>query len=194
MTHEDCKSDTITLLRSANPAAAFDEIIDRYNERLYWHIRRIVVLHEEAEDVLQDTFVAAYTNIGSFRGENEGSLVGWLYKIATNLSIKSLKRRRRGIFTSVDSLRGELVSRLDNELSPSADEIAVRLQRAVTALPMKQKLVFNMRYFDEMPFEQIAQATGQSISALKTNYHYAVAKVKQEVATIKYDEYETDAI
>ena len=185
MTHEDCKSEIIDLLKSGDTTTAFDRIIDRYNERLYWHIRRIVVLHEDAEDLLQETFVAAFTNAGSFRGENEGSLAGWLYKIATNLSIKALKRRRRGIFTSVDSLRGQLLSSLDSELSPSADEIAVKLQRAVTALPMKQKLVFNMRYYDEMPFEQIARVTGQSVGTLKTNYHYAVEKVKREVTTIK---------
>ena len=109
MTREEEKSEIIDLLRSGDTTAAFDEIIDRYNERLYWHIRRIVVLHEEAEDVLQDTFVAAYSAAGGFRGENEGSLAGWLYKIATNLSIKALKRRRRGIFSSVDSLRGQLL-------------------------------------------------------------------------------------
>ncbi len=185
MTREEEKSEIIDLLRSGDTTAAFDEIIDRYNERLYWHIRRIVVLHEEAEDVLQETFVAAFTNAGGFRGESEGSLAGWLYKIATNLSIKALKRRRRGIFTSVDSLRGQLLSSLDSEFSPEADEIAMKLQRAVTALPMKQKLVFNMRYYDEMPFEQIAQATGQKVGTLKTNYHYAVEKVKREVTTIK---------
>ena len=186
MAQRENESDLVGRLKGAgNPVAAFDEIIARYNERLYWHIRRIVVQHEEAEDVLQDTFVAAYTNIGGFRGESEGSLVGWLYKIATNLSIKALKRRKRGIFTSVDSLRWRLLSDLDSELSPSADEVAAKLQRAVTALPMKQKLVFNMRYYDEMPFEQIAQATGQSVSTLKTNYHYAVEKVKREVTTIK---------
>ena len=185
MAHEDCKSEIIDLLKSGETTTAFDRIIDRYNERLYWHIRRIVVLHEDAEDLLQETFVAAFTNAESFRGENEGSLAGWLYKIATNLSIKTLKRRRRGIFTSIDSLRGQLLSSLDSELSPSADEIEVKLQRAVTALPMKQKLVFNMRYYDEMPFEQIAQATGQNVGTLKTNYHYAVEKVKRDVTTIK---------
>ena len=99
MAQRENESDLVGRLKGAgNPVAAFDEIIERYNERLYWHIRRIVVQHEEAEDVLQDTFVAAYTNIGGFRGESEGSLVGWLYKIATNLSIKALKRRKRGIY------------------------------------------------------------------------------------------------
>lgn len=165
---------------------AFDAIIDRYSERLYWHIRRIVVLHEDAEDILQDTFVTAFTNAHGFRGDNEGSLIGWLYKIATNLCIRHLNRRRKwGFFASVDSLRERLAADFEGEISPSADEISVRLQRAVVALPMKQKLVFNMRYYDEMPFEKIAEITGQSVSTLKTNYHYAVQKVKREVTTIE---------
>ena len=164
---------------------AFDAIIERYNERLYWHIRRIVVLHEDAEDILQDTFVTAFTNAHGFRGDSESSLTGWLYKIATNLCIKHLNRRRKwGFFTSADSLSERLSADFEGEISPSADEISIRLQRAVVALPMKQKLVFNMRYYDEMPFEQIARITGQSVSTLKANYHYAVQKVKREVTII----------
>ncbi len=165
---------------------AFDAIIDRYSERLYWHIRRIVVLHEDAEDILQDTFVTAFSNAHGFRGDSEGSLIGWLYKIATNLCIKHLNRKRKwGFFTSTDTLTERLSADFEGEISPSADEISVKLQRAVVALPMKQKLVFNMRYYDEMTFEQIARITGQSVSTLKTNYHYAVQKVKKEIATIK---------
>ena len=164
---------------------AFDAIIERYNERLYWHIRRIVVLHEDAEDILQDTFVTAFSNAHSFRGDSEGSLTGWLYKIATNLCIRHLNRRRKwGFFTSADSLSERLSADFEGEISPSADEISIRLQRAVVALPMKQKLVFNMRYYDEMPFEQIARITGQSVSTLKANYHYAAQKVKREVTII----------
>ena len=180
-------SDILDSIKSRRDlTGAFDAIIGRYSERLYWHIRRIVVLHEDAEDILQDTFVTAFTNAHGFRGDSEGSLIGWLYKIATNLCIKHLNRRRRwGFFTSADTLSERLSADFEGEISPSADEISVKLQRAVVALPMKQKLVFNMRYYDEMPFEQISKITGQSVSTLKANYHYAVQKVKREVTTIE---------
>lgn len=173
------------LLTGEDTARAFDAIIEMYSERLYWHIRRIVVLHEDAEDVLQDTFVTAFMKADGFRGGREGSLTGWLYRIATNLSIRVLRGRRRGIFTSVDSLRGRLAADFEGEISPSADEIAVKLQRAVVKLPMKQKLVFNMRYYDELPFEEISRITGQSLSSARTNYHYAVQKIRDEVSQIE---------
>lgn len=174
------------LLRSGRDAArAFDEIIERYSERLYWHIRRIVVVHEDAEDVLQESFVTAYANAGSFRGDSDGSLAAWLYKIATRESLKCLRRRRKNIFVSVDSLRDRLAAEFEGEIVPDADQTATRLQRAVVALPMKQKLVFNMRYYDELSFEEISQITGMSVSTLKTNYHYAVNKVKREVTIIE---------
>lgn len=166
---------------------AFDEVIERYTERLYWHIRRIVVSHEDAQDALQDSFITAYTNIGSFRGENEGSLTAWLYRIATTTALKVLKRRRRHIFASLDTVSAGLLSDYECEISPDADQIAVKLQRAVVALPMKQKLVFNMRYYDELSFEDISKITGDSVSTLKTNYHYAVKKVKQSVSELEYE-------
>lgn len=173
------------LLNGEDTARAFDAIIELYSERLYWHIRRIVVLHEDAEDILQDTFVTAYLKADGFRGGKEGSLTGWLYKIATNLGIRALRRRKRGIFSPIDSLCGRLASDFEGEISPTADEIAVKLQRAVVGLPMKQKLVFNLRYYDELPFEEISKITGQSLSSAKTNYHYAVQKIKKEVSQIE---------
>lgn len=174
-----------SLKYSGDAVRACDIMVERYYERLYWHIRRIVVLHEDAEDVLQDTFVAAYSSFEKFRGDNEGSLVAWLYKIATNLSIRALRRRRTSFFVSVDSVRNVLRADFEGEITPSADEIAVKLQRAVVGLPMKQKLAFNLRYYDELPFETISQITGQSVSTLKTNYHYAVKRIKEEVIQIE---------
>ena len=178
----------IGALKSANGAVrAFDWVIEHYSERLYWHCRRIVVQHEEAEDVVQETFVTAYSSIGSFRGETEGSLLAWLYRIATNQSIKALKRRRRHIFTSLDSLCYTLIADFEGEIAPDADEIVVKLHRAILELPMKQKLVFNLRYFDELPFEDISQITGQSVSTLKTNYHYATKRVRQIVSQLDFE-------
>ena len=169
----------------SNAVGAFDRLIELYGDRLYWHIRRVVVQHEDAEDVLQETFTLAYTSIVEFRGETEGSLTAWLYRIATSLAIKVLQRRKRGIFSTLDSIRGDLLATFEHEIDPEADEIVVRLQKAILALPTKQRLVFNMRYYDELSFEQISQATGQSVSTLKTNYHYAVKKIKEQVSAIE---------
>lgn len=179
----------IDLLRSEEGLPrAFDELVESYGERLYWHIRRIVVMHEDAEDALQEAFVTAYMSINGFRGESLGSLTAWLYKIATTSAIKVLKRRRRGLFASLDSLRGELLSDYEAEVLPDADEIVVRLQRAVLGLPMKQKMVFNLRYYDELSFEEISRITGDSVSTLKTNYHYAVKKIREQVSVIEIDD------
>lgn len=179
----------IDSLKSVDRATwAFDWIIERYTERLYWHIRRIVVLHEDAQDALQDTFVVAYSSASAFRGETEGSLIAWLYKIATTVAIKHLRRRRKHIFASVDSVSQLLLADFEGEIVPDANQISILLQRAIIELPVKQKLVFNMRYFDQLSFEQISQATGQSVSTLKTNYHYAVKKIKQRVTELDYEQ------
>ena len=190
MTKQTAVQDSlIDLLRSEGGLPrAFDELVESYGERLYWHIRRIVVMHEDAQDALQEAFVTAYASIRSFRGESIGSLTAWLYKIATTSAIKALKRRRRGLFASLDSLRGELLSDYEAEVLPDADEIVVRLQRAVLGLPMKQKMVFNLRYYDELSFEEISRITGDSVSTLKTNYHYAVKKIREQVSVIEIDD------
>lgn len=172
----------------SNAVDTFDRLIEQYGDRLYWHIRRVVVQHEEAEDALQETFTRAYLSIGDFRGETEGSLVAWLYKIATSMAIRALRKRKRGVFSTLDSVRGDLLATFEHEIDPSADEIVVKLQKAILALPTKQRLVFNMRYYDELSFEQISQATGDSISTLKTNYHYAVRKIKEQVRVIDIDD------
>ena len=176
----------IAQLRS-NSVEAFDRLIEQYGDRLYWHIRRVVVQHEEAEDVLQETFTRAYLSIADFRGETDSSLTAWLYRIATSQAIRALQKRKKWVFSSLDSLRGDLLATFDQELDPSADEIVVRLQKAILALPTKQRLVFNMRYYDELSFEQISQATGHSVSTLKTNYHYAVQKIKEQVSIIEIE-------
>ena len=184
---KDTATELVAQLRSS-AVEAFDRLIELYGDRLYWHIRRVVVQHEDAEDALQEAFTRAYLSIADFRGENESSLTAWLYRIATNSAIKVLQRRKKWVFSSLDSLRGDLLATFEHELDPSADEIVVRLQKAILALPTKQRLVFNMRYYDELSFEQISQATGQSVATLKTNYHYAVQKIKEQVRVIEIDD------
>ena len=180
-------TELIAQLRS-NSVGAFDRLIEQYGDRLYWHIRRVVVHNEDAEDALQETFVKAYTSIADFRGETDSSLTAWLYRIATNIAINVLRKRKKWAFSSLDSVRGDLLATFEHEIEPSADEIVVRLQKAILALPTKQRLVFNMRYYDELSFEQISQATGHSVSTLKTNYHYAVQKIKEQVRVIEIEE------
>ena len=184
---KETATELIAQLRS-NAVEAFDRLIEQYGDRLYWHIRRVVVNHEDAEDVLQETFAKAYTSIADFRGDSESSLTAWLYRIATNIAINVLRKRKKWAFSSLDSVRGDLLATFEHEIDPSADEIVVRLQKAILALPTKQRLVFNMRYYDELSFEQISQATGDSVSTLKTNYHYAVKKVKEQVRVIEIDD------
>ena len=184
---KETATELIAQLRS-NAVEAFDRLIEQYGDRLYWHIRRVVVNHEDAEDVLQETFAKAYTSIADFRGDSESSLTAWLYRIATNIAINVLRRRKKWAFASLDSVRGDLLATFEHEIDPSADEIVVRLQKAILALPTKQRLVFNMRYYDELSFEQISQATGDSVSTLKTNYHYAVKKVKEQVGVIELED------
>ena len=184
---KETATELIAQLRS-NAVEAFDRLIEQYGDRLYWHIRRVVIHHEDAEDVLQESFAKAYTSIADFRGETESSLMAWLYRIATNIAINALRKRKRWAFASLDSLRGDLLATFEHEVDPSADEIVVRLQKAILALPTKQRLVFNMRYYDELSFEQISQATGQSVSTLKTNYHYAVKKVREQVSVIELED------
>jgi RNA polymerase sigma-70 factor (ECF subfamily) len=184
---KETATELIAQLKS-NAVEAFDRLIEQYGDRLYWHIRRVVVSHEDAEDVLQETFAKAYTSIADFRGDTESSLTAWLYRIATNISIGALRKRKRWAFSSIDSLRGDLLATFEHEVEPSSDEILVRLQKAILALPTKQRLVFNMRYYDELSFEQISQATGQSVSTLKTNYHYAVQKIKEQVRVIEIND------
>lgn len=184
---KETATELIAQLRS-NAVEAFDRLIEQYGDRLYWHIRRVVVNHEDAEDVLQETFAKAYTSIADFRGDSESSLTAWLYRIATNVAINVLRRRKKWALSSLDSVRGDLLATFEHEIDPSADEIVVRLQKAILALPTKQRLVFNMRYYDELSFEQISQATGDSVSTLKTNYHYAVKKVKEQVSVIEIDD------
>ena len=184
---KETATELIAQLRS-NAVEAFDHLIEQYGDRLYWHIRRVVVNHEDAEDVLQETFAKAYTSIADFRGDSESSLTAWLYRIATNVAINVLRRRKKWALASLDSVRGDLLATFEHEIDPSADEIVVRLQKAILALPTKQRLVFNMRYYDELSFEQISQATGDSVSTLKTNYHYAVKKVKEQVRVIELED------
>lgn len=167
---------------------AMNLIVEQYTERLYWHIRRILVCATDTEDVLQESFVTIFLNLDSFRGDNEISLRSWIYRIATTQALKELAKKRKWLFSSLDSVSGQLLSSLDSEISPSADEISVRLEKVQLSLPTKQRLVFMLRYYDELSFKEISEVTGDSVSTLKTNYHYAVSKIKEKINEIDIDD------
>ena len=153
-------------------------IMKKYGEQLYWHIRRMVVAHDDAEDALQETMINVYKYRSTY--SNEYPLSSWLYKIATNESLKLLKNRA-GFTVSVDDLGDSLKDSVREEASPNADETLILLQEAIALLPAKQKMVFNLRYYDDKSYEEIHQIVGDSVNTLKTNYHYAVQKIKDYI-------------
>lgn len=164
-----------TLIRLQNPKTqtrAFEEIVNHYSQPLYWQIRRLVVDHEDADDVLQNTFIKAWTNITTFRGESK--LSTWLYKIAYNESLTFLNHKREQL--SIDDLNAMTVESLESDPYFDGDETQLMLQEAINSLPDKQKAVFNMKYFEEMKYEEMSQITGTSIGALKASFHLAVKK------------------
>ncbi len=156
---------------------AFRMIIELYGRKLYWHIRRLVITHDDADDALQNTFLNAWKNIGSFRSES--SLLTWLWSIATNEALNLLRKRAKENSVSLDDIEGILAASAEGSIWFDGDAAAVRLQNAILKLPEKQRIVFNMKYFEEMTYEQISAVTGTTTGALKASYHHAVKKIEQ---------------
>ncbi len=156
-----------------------DEVSRLYGSRLYWHLRRLVVSHDDAEDALQETLIKVFTKADSFKGDGT-SLEAWCYRIATNEALKML-RRRTHLFRNLDSLGPELSDLVAAESAPDADRSAILFQQALMQLPTQQRVVFNLRYYDELSYAQIAEITGSSEGTLRTNYHYAVDKIKNHL-------------
>lgn len=153
-------------------------LIDKYKERIYWHIRRLVVSHEDAQDVMQETFINVFRFIDKF--EKGSKLYTWLYRIATNECIK-LFRKKRDIYTSLEEEGGSLLGSYLTFDSDDGDKIVERFQEALLKLPEKQRIVFNLRYYDELPYEEISKILDTNVGSLKTSYHYAYQKIKEEM-------------
>ncbi|MDR1809919.1 MAG: sigma-70 family RNA polymerase sigma factor [Prevotella sp.] len=167
----------ITLLQAeATRNEAFSMLVKEYSEQLYWLIRKIVISHEDANDVLQNTYIKVWTNLESFRGESK--LITWLYKIAANESITYLNKLRSQNNIPIDDSNNYLYSKLESDVYFDGDEAQQKLQKAVLQLPEKQRLVFNMKYFDEMKYEEISNILNTSVGALKASYHHAVKKIE----------------
>ncbi len=156
--------------------AAFGRVIQHYSQPLYWQIRRMVIDHDDADDILQNTFIKAWTNIDNFRGD--AKLSTWLYKIAINESITFINKKKAVSNVSLDSDDSLLVNNLESDEWFDGDEAQILLQKAIATLPEKQKLVFNMRYYDEMKYEDMSEILGTSVGALKASYHHAVKKIE----------------
>lgn len=153
-------------------------MMDSYQSRLYWHIRRFLVDHDLSQDILQDTFIKAYQNFHQFKQESQ--LYTWLYRIATNESLQQLNKLKK-MQKSDEEVSGYLQKLVAENVQPDADEIQILLQNAIQALPEKQKLVFNMRYYEDLPYEDISKILEMSVGTLKTNYHYAKQKVEDYI-------------
>ncbi len=164
------------LKNKESQAQAFGELVNTNKQRLYWHIRRIVLDHDDADDVLQNTFIKVYKNIDGFKGDSK--LYSWMYRIATNESLTFLKQKSKKLGISNEELQENIVENLQSDVYFEGDEIQLKLQKALATLPEKQKLVFNMKYFQEMKYEEISEVLETSVGGLKASYHLAVKKIE----------------
>ena len=155
---------------------AFHTLVNKYQERLYWHIRKMVMNHDDADDVLQNTFIKVWKSISKFR--EESSLYTWLYRIATNESISFINSNKRRSFMPLNDTSEFLVKNLESDPYFEGDEIQLKLQRAILRLPEKQRIVFNMKYFDELKYEEMSKILDTSVGALKASYFHAAKKIE----------------
>jgi RNA polymerase sigma-70 factor (ECF subfamily) len=154
----------------------FRLLMQQHQERLYWHIRRMVIEHEDANDVLQNCLVKAFRSIHKFEGKS--SLFTWLYRIATNESLTFLSKKGRRATSSIDDETANLGNRLRADEYFDGDAIQIRLKKALTLLPEKQRIVFNLRYYEEMSYQDMSDVLGTSVGALKASFHHAVKKIE----------------
>lgn len=157
-------------------AAAFEAIIKKYQQKVYWHARRMVIDHDDADDVTQNTFIKAWENLENFR--EEAKLFTWLFRVATNEALAFLNKKKASLYSSIDDAVNELSSKITHGDGFSGNEIQRKLQLAILTLPDKQRAVFNMKYFDELTYDEMAEITGTSVGALKASYHHAVKKIE----------------
>lgn len=158
---------------------SFNLIVRKYQERLYWHVRKIVISHDDTDDIVQNTFIKVWVNLESFREESQ--LFTWLYRIATNEALTFLKRKRTKFLLPLVDVEQQLSRTLESEPFIDGNELEIKLQKAVLKLPEKQRLVFNMKYFEELKYEEISEILGTSVGALKASFHHAVKKIEDSL-------------
>lgn len=155
---------------------AFNLLVREYQKRLYWHIRKILLDHDDTDDVLQNVFIKVWRNLDHFKGESQ--LFTWLYRIATNESINFLNQKKKRAGIPLDDVSSFLANNLESDSYYKGDEIQLKLQKAILTLPDKQRIVFNLKYFEEMKYDEMSKILETSVGALKASYHHAVKKIE----------------
>jgi RNA polymerase sigma-70 factor (ECF subfamily) len=162
----------------ATKESAFTLIIKKYQEKLYWHVRRLVIEHEDANDVMQNMFIKVWKNLGNFREDSQ--LYTWLYRIATNESLTFIAQQKKRASSSLDDTTN-LTGKIEADKHFDGNKLEWKLQLAIQQLPDKQRAVFNLRYYEEMPYEEMSKVLNTSEGALKASYHHAVKKVEDYI-------------
>jgi len=170
--------DLLAKLRNAETRNyGFNMLVRTYQQRVYWHVRKMVIDHDDADDLTQEIFIKIHKYIDSFREDSQ--LYTWIYRIATNECLSFLQRKKRRFFLPIGDVAQELTAKLDSSSHVSGDEIQLKLQKALLTLPDKQRAVFNMKYFEDMTYEAISEVTNTSVGALKASFHHAVKKIEE---------------
>jgi RNA polymerase sigma-70 factor (ECF subfamily) len=169
------------LLNPKTQNEAFQKLLHTYQRPLYHHIRNIVLNHDDTDDVLQNTFIKIFQNLKNFKGESK--LFSWMYRIATNESLTFIKQKARKLKVSTEELNTKSIDNLVADVYFEGEEIQIKLQKAIALLPTKQQLVFKMKYFEELKYEEIATILDTSVGALKASYHHAVKKIEAYVTS-----------
>ena len=169
------------LLNLKTQNQAFQKLIVDYQRPLYNHIRNIVLNHDDTDDVLQNTFIKIFQNLKNFKGESK--LFSWMYRIATNEALSFLKQKAKKSGISSETLQNKVIDNLEADVFFDGNEIQIKLQKAIALLPEKQQLIFKMKYFEELKYEEISEILGTSVGGLKASYHIAVKKIEAFVKT-----------
>ena len=162
-----------------NKNYAFNLLVRKYQEKVYWHVRKIVINHEDANDLTQNIFIKIFKNLRNFRQDSE--LFTWIYRIATNESISFLNKKRKKLFLPIVDVEQGFINSLKDDPYFNGDELQLKLREAILKLPEKQRIIFNMKYFDEMKYEDMAGILKTSTGALKASYHHAVKKIEKYI-------------
>jgi RNA polymerase sigma factor (sigma-70 family) len=176
-------TDPELLAKIKNPdtqSYGFNLLVREYQRRVYGMVRKMVIDHDDANDITQEVFIKIHKSIGTFREDSQ--LFTWIYRIATNECLTFLNKKKRRFFLPIEDVSGQLSAALDQNVLLTGDEIQMKLQKAVLTLPDKQRLVFNMKYFEDLSYEQMAEVTNTSVGALKASYHHAVKKIEESLS------------